>query len=386
MYNYPVLNLNSSDVLNLYFDDMDADVKNYYMTFQLCNADWSPTLLHAYDYIRGFQTARITTYRNSSISLSRYTNYQAQIPDRNCAPTRSGNYLLKVFLDGDTSRLVFTKRFLVVDNKAAIGAQVQQPFNASIFNTHQKLFITVNVAGKLNIYNQQDIKLVVMQNYAWSTARFISRPNIYRGNYFEYTDESLTAFPAGKEFLWIDLRSLRLKSDRMQDIDKGMRRTDVYVRPDGEGQRKPYVRYQDLNGLYTIENTDNLNPLWQSDYAYTHFTFYPPGGRAYEGKEIYLFGELTNYAEEEKAKMEFNAEKKAYEKTLFLKQGFYNYSYITRPIAPKEGQPLYENTEGDYWATENAYCIMVYYRPFGGRADELIGFTNLTSAFRGPGY
>src|SRR5258705_5706785 len=99
IYSYPILNLNGPDFLELHFDDLDADVKNCYFTYQLCNADWTPSLLQPFDYIRGFQTTRITTYRNSSLAFTKYTHYQATIPDRSCVPTRSGNYLLKIFLN-----------------------------------------------------------------------------------------------------------------------------------------------------------------------------------------------------------------------------------------------------------------------------------------------
>src|SRR5580765_1577969 len=102
IYSYPVMILNSSDQLELHFDDMDADFKNYYYSFQLYNADWTPSNIQSFDYIRGFQTNRITTYRNSSIVSARYTHYQLTFPERSSAPTRSGNYLLKVFLNDDT--------------------------------------------------------------------------------------------------------------------------------------------------------------------------------------------------------------------------------------------------------------------------------------------
>src|SRR5687768_7061480 len=75
IYSYPVLALNGGDMLELHFDDMDADVKNYYYTFQLCNMDWTPANIQTFDYIRGFQTNRISTYRHSSITASRYTHY-----------------------------------------------------------------------------------------------------------------------------------------------------------------------------------------------------------------------------------------------------------------------------------------------------------------------
>ncbi|HET9824527.1 MAG TPA: type IX secretion system plug protein domain-containing protein, partial [Chitinophagaceae bacterium] len=96
IYSYPVMNLNSGDAFELHFDDLDGDVKTYYYTFVLCNADWTPTTLTPFDYIRGFQNVRISNYRTSSIAFTRYTHYQVFFPDRNCMPTRSGNYMLKV--------------------------------------------------------------------------------------------------------------------------------------------------------------------------------------------------------------------------------------------------------------------------------------------------
>jgi hypothetical protein len=383
-YSYPIIRLNSVDDLDLYFDDLDADIKNYYYTFQLCNADWTPTDLKTFDYIKGFQTNRITTYRNASIAFTKYTNYYARVPDRNCSPTRSGNYLLKVFLDSDTSKLVFTKRMLVVETKSTISGQVLQPFGGNIFRTHQKLQVAVNLNSTLNLFNQQDVKVVLLQNYSWPTAGYLMRPTIYRGHYFEYNDEHTNSFPAGKEWRWIDLRSIRLMSERMQRLDKQPTRTDVYIKPDAERGGQIYYYYRDINGLYTIETTDNVNPFWQSDYVYTHFTFYPPNNQQYAGRDIYLYGELTNYAIDTNSKMEFNTEKGAYEKTLFLKQGFYNYSYVT-VAANKSNEPVnFENTEGNYPGTENVYIILVYYRPFGGRSDELIGVTLLNSLLTRP--
>ena len=57
----------------------------------------------------------------------------------------------------------------------------------------------------------------------------------------------------------------------------------------------------------------------------------------YPGRDIYLFGEFTNYETNENSKMEFNMEKGAYEKTLLLKQGHYDYSYVTVPVK-REGE------------------------------------------------
>lgn len=94
---YPIMELGTTQQLELHFDDMDADVKYYYYTLEMRNADWSPVQMGYFDYIKGFTQQRINTYRVSSAMLTRYTHYTTSLPDRNMVPTKSGNYLLKVF-------------------------------------------------------------------------------------------------------------------------------------------------------------------------------------------------------------------------------------------------------------------------------------------------
>jgi hypothetical protein len=81
--------------------------------------------------------------------------------------------------------------------------------------------------------------------------------------------------------------------------------------------------------------------------------------------------------------MDFNPAKGVYEKAMYLKQGYYNYSYVSLPDKPQRGvNPAPENAEGNYWGTENSYMILVYFRPFGARSDELVGFSQISSAFQ----
>jgi hypothetical protein len=288
--------------------------------------------------------------------------------------------MLKVFLNNDTSQLLFTRRFLVIDPKVAVAAQMLSPFNVQLSRTDQRVHVAIStVNAQINTLSPQDLKVVVMQNNIWPTAVLVDRPTIYRGNYYEYNDDILS-FPAGREWRWVDLRSMRLMSDRVHRIVDTARRIDIFVKGDGERHGQIYVFYRDLNGIYTIENADGNNPYWQSDYGYVHFTFVPPARQAYSGKDIYLFGELTNYALDDGARMLFNPEKGVYEGTLFLKQGYYNYSYVA--VDAKAGslsRPSFATTEGNYNSAENNYTVLVYYRAFGARADELIGFAQLNS-------
>ncbi len=383
MYSYPIIRLNGGDQLELHFDDLDADVKNYYYSFQLCNADWSVSNLMPFDYIQGFQSNRLTTYRNSSLALTRYTHYQLQFPERNMAPKRSGNYLLKVFLNNDTTQLYFTRRFLVVDNRVSIAAQVLQPFDSRYSLTDQRVQVGVNTANaRINTMSPQDIKVVVLQNNSWYNSVMVNKPNIYRGNYFEYNDDALS-FQAGREWRWLDMRSMQLMGDRVVKMEQKDRTMQVHVRPDQERRQLVYNRYDDVDGLFGFENRDGNNPFWQGDYAWVHFTYMPPGNKAYPGQDIYLYGELTQFQVDAQSRMDFNSEKGVYEKSLFLKQGFYNYSYITQSARPgREDKVSFSFTEGNFSAAENKYMVLVYYRAFGARADELLGMAEVNSMFR----
>jgi Domain of unknown function (DUF5103) len=376
---YPIMNLNGGS-LELHFDDLEANVKNYSYTFQLCNSDWTPSMLSQFDFIQGFSQQRITTYRLSSIAFTRYTHYQAMLPDRNCMPTKSGNYILKVFINSDTSRLIFTKRFLVLSEKASVAAQIQQPFNGQIFRTHQKVQFKVNLNEQLNVVNHlQQIKVVILQNYRWDNAITDIRPTFFARNTLEYNTENDAVFPAGKEWRWVDLRSFRLQSDRVERANYSNKSTEIFIKPDADRSGQRFNFFRDANGFYTIETTESINPFWQADYATVHFTYVPPSNTAFNNRDIFITGKLTNYNLNDSAKMIFSREKGVYERTLFLKQGYYDYAYVTVDQFDKKRAPSFEFTEGNYWETENSYTILVYYRPLAGRSDELVAIGQVNS-------
>jgi hypothetical protein len=383
---YPVLRLNSSDQLELHFDDREGDIKNYSYTWQLCNADWSPALLSSMDYIKGFSSQRIITYRNSSVALTRYTHYQQILPDRNCMPSRSGNYLLVVFLNGNPQNVVFAKRVLVVEEKASVAVQVQQPFNNQFFTTHQKL--TFNVTYKnLNLVNpQQQIQVTILQNNRWDNAKLLMKPVFVKPNQLEFNPEEQSLFAGGREWRWIDLRSLRLQTERVDSARYSKSGTDVYVKTDQDRNSLRIVFYRDMNGQCFYENFERLNPYWQGDYANVYFTFKPPSGMPFKGKDLYLFGELTNYGKVPEAKMIFDEQRRVYQTSVWLKQGMYDYAYAIEEKGKMEKIFLTDKTEGDFWETENSYMVLVYYRPLGGRADELICISKINSLTGRPGF
>ena len=378
----PVYTLNSGDRFQLEFDDLEGNFKSYYYTYQLCDYNWKPVNLSAFDYIKGFTQNRITTYRYSSIALTRYTHYQAILPEQNSLPIRSGNYLLKVFLDGDSAKLAFTKRLLVVENKASVAASVVQLLGAQNFTTYQKVRFTVTTSD-LNAFSAaQQIKVVVLQNNRWDNAQKDIIPTFVRGNVLDYSNENIAQFPGGKEWRWLDLRSFRLQSDRIDHADYGKTYTNMYVVPDIDRSAQRYVYYPDYNGSFNIVTYESINPFWQGDYATVKFSFTAPGGKPLSSKNIFVAGQFTGFEASDKYKMRFNETTGLYEASVYMKQGYYAYTYL---LEDEKGIDNTNILEGNYWETENNYTVLVYYKSFTDRTDQLIGIGQINSRRDRPG-
>lgn len=67
--------------------------------------------------------------------------------------------------------------------------------------------------------------------------------------------------------------------------------------------------------------------------------------------------------------MHYDSEQKMYYCSPMLKQGYYNYQYVTL----SEGKINAEKIEGSHSQTENGYEIFIYYKN-QLNIDELIGY------------
>jgi hypothetical protein len=83
-----------------------------------------------------------------------------------------------------------------------------------------------------------------------------------------------------------------------------------------------------------------------------------------EATEVSTFVTFAGYS--------WNFNTSAYELTLLLKQGYYNYQYVYVPQGATSAD--HTNIEGSFWQTENDYLLFVYYSDFSARYDRLVGF------------
>ena len=374
----PVISLNELTPLEISFDDFKSDYQDYYYSVELRNADWTAVNLSAFDYLQGFNQNKINKFSVSSIATQSYFHYQFNFPNAQARPTQSGNYILKVFKNGNANELVFTRRFFVTEDQVSMAATVQEPFDAQISKTHQKIQFVLDVK-KIPFFQTDQIKATIIQNYRYNDALTLAAPNFIRGNLLEYNSEDQFIFPAGKEARWLDIQNLRLRSDRIIDINSKADRAIISVKPDLSRASTAYYTFNDLNGNFIISNTESLQSENQNDYATVNFTYFPKDKIPFIGMKLYLAGALTNNILNKEAEMIFDPALGYYKKSLLLKQGYYSYNYVLREQNSFNPLNDFTETEGNHWETENNYSIMVYYRPPGARHDHIIGFGAVNS-------
>jgi len=373
----PLIRMGSGDRLILRFDDLDADYKQYHYTIIHCDAHWQPSELRKHEYIEGFYEDQIRDYRRSMNTRVPYTHYWLEFPNANLRPAKSGNYILKVFLEGDPGNVVFTRRFSVFRQIVTVDGYVQQANLVRYRDRKQQLVFNINT-GSYRITNPyRDLKVVITQNGRWDNAITGLPPRTIRGNELLYDHEEKTLFEGNNEFRRFDIRSLRYLSERVEDIRSSRRYWDVYLLPDRPRAYQRYVTDDDLNGRFQVMTHDARDNHLEGDYAWVHFHLPMEGGPLEQGY-LHVMGALTDWHFSEENKMNYNYGEQAYELSLLLKQGYYNYLYAY--LSEDDSEADISHIEGSHSVTENDYTIYVYHRQPGDLYDRLVGIGHMNPA------
>lgn len=373
----PILTLDSYGQLELSFDDLDGDQKDYTYAVVHCNADWTPSVLFENDYLDGFPEDDIRDFDFSFNTKSIYTNYRVQFPNRNLRVTKSGNYLMKVYEDEGKKRLAITRRFMVVEQAVTIAPDVVRPANVSKTRTHQEIDFLITHKGYEIRNPRTELAVTVLQNGRWDNAITGLTPMFSRVEEQSFDFQDKIVFPGGKEFRFADLRSLRFATQGVARTAFENGEYSIDLRADEKRSSKGYLEIEDINGSFVIDNLDEDEPDLESEYVNVLFTLYS-AGEMYD-QDIFIFGGLTDWQLKPEFRMTYNPANHSYVARVKLKQGFYNYLYAALPMG--SDQLDFEETEGDWFETNNDYTILAYYRPFGGRYDQLIGSVTFNSRF-----
>ncbi len=387
---FPIARLGQENSLFLSFDELDGKGTRYYYTVIHCDRYWKPTQeLSPFDYLGGYREGEIRDYEISSGTYQDYLQYKLTIPNDEVKWTISGNYLLVVYEPGDEDDPILTRRFLITDEKVSYRTQETRPAMVSKQNTHQEIDFGVEISGLKTTNPRAEVSCSVMQNGRWDNILEDLEPRLITGTFLNYDFQDKIVFEAGKEFRNLDITSMIYRSENVLDITEDKEGYSTILFPDEPRAMKAYLWRKDLDGMYVPYNRDyskrsipidslastiNLVNRYNyreqnlsTDYSEVLFTLNLPEDF---GSNIYIVGGFTDWKMLPENRMVFDQRVGAYVARLLLKQGYYNYEYA---IQDQKGNPDFSEIEGNWYATENQYTILTYFRPRGGQYDQLVG-------------
>jgi len=368
----PIINLNSEEQLKLSFDDLNYESSVLYITIEHYDAMWNKSNLMQSEYINGFTSDEIINYQFSFNTLQNYVHYEYLFPSENLKPLLSGNYKFKVYdLNGDT---LFNKRFMVLENKINIDLNIKKATLSSDRKIKHELDFTLNHRN-INIVDPfSQIKVIVKQNNKEDNAITNLKPLYIRNNTLIYDYNEENTFFGNNEFRHFDIKSLRYYSERIKNIvyDSTNYKVDLFTE-----SKRAYENYSiepDLNGKFYIKSQEARNSNIESEYVYVNFKL---KSNFIDEGEIYIIGEFTNWEKNNEFKLEFDSIYNTYNKSIYLKQGYYNYHYAINDTSLSYLDVA--SIEGTHYQTRNSYEIYVYFNETNNRYQKLIGFTNALS-------
>ncbi|MCC6818242.1 MAG: DUF5103 domain-containing protein [Bacteroidia bacterium] len=370
---FPAIDLNSRQQLNLQFDNMFPESENLQYTFIHCSSDWKPSNLRPNEYLTGNMFENINDYSFSNNTFQVYTHYNVVFPSADMKPKLSGNYIIKVYREFDENDIVLTRRFMVVEDKYIITPSPKIATDPRWRFTSQEIDFSVNTGDNTVANPLMDVKATIMQNLRWDNAIFDLKPRFVNGKVLDYNYESGNVFLGGNEFRYFDIRNLRFLSYNVQRKYLEGRLKHAVLYRDATRVSQTYLQTIDFNGKMVVDNRDNaVKGEIESDYAMVHFSYVSDK----IDKDVYIFGELTDWQIKEDFKMEWNEKSQEYQKEMLLKQAYYNYFYVTAD--DKKAADL-ENTEKNFSNTENDYHILIYNKNQFMQYDELLATVGCNS-------
>lgn len=394
----PITQLGQQNGLYLSFDELDGKGTRYYYTVIHCDRNWQPTKeLSQFDYLGGYKEGEIRDYEFSSGTYQDYLHYKLSIPNEEVKWTISGNYLLVVYEAGYEDDPVITRRFLVTEEKVSYRTVVDRPASVSKQTTHQEIDFGMEIEGIRTSNPRGELSCMILQNGRWDNRITDIEPRTITGTFLNYDWQDKVVFEAGKEFRNMDISSMQFRSENVRDVAEYSDGYSTILFSDEPRVHKNYIWRRDLNGMYVPFNRDydrrqipldslasTINLVNRYNYREQHLgTEYSEVVVTLEipndmNKDIYMVGGMTDWKMLPEYKLKYDERIGAYLGRVYLKQGYYNYAYA---VPDSNGNPDFAVLEGSWYATENMYTILTYFRPRGGQYDQLVGAYTFNSNY-----
>ncbi len=369
----PVIALGGDEVLRLEFDILRAERDYLRYTLVHCNADWQPSDLSASEYAPGFNEWEIDDYAYSLSTSVPYTHYCITIADAADKPLVSGNYVLRVYAEGDPDDVIAQYRFMVTEQSARIDASVSTNTDIDFNKAHQQVSAMVDVrqSGVRDPFNNLTLK--VSQNGRLDNEAVVTRPlKMLNATTVSYEHIPQLIFEAGNEYRRFETVSSNTPTMGVAGVDYHDPYYHYTLAADHPRAADMYLYDQTLRGGYVVRKLLADDSNCEADYGVVHFTLDCPYTDEYD---IYIDGDMGSRRLDESTRMAYNRHAGMYERSLVLKQGAYSYQYVCAAKGAHSGTAA--PIEGNFYQTGNCYRIVVYARNPIDRYDRIVAVAEI---------
>jgi len=364
--NTPNFKIGSDLDLKVEFDWIDKNpIYGFECKIIHCNRNWEKSNLLENQFTNEINQVMSYHVENSITFGLNYFHCSSNIPK----PSLSGNYMLQVTEIDNPDNILFTRKFLAYENKVYIK---EKEYSATNYQKNKQSIDFEVTLGKNYPFDFQDFTHVSMRkNERWDLQKELNQANSI--NPFDHSlsynaNFNNNKFDAGNEYITLDISDFSYKGI----ADKLLKQEDtsLFILSAYIPFRNSYYNYFDIDGKFYTANYNEEEGDVHSEYVKVKFIL---DYKLETKDEVFVIGAFNNWECNQTNKLIFNPSTRMYEKTIWLKQGYYNYKFIAKNSHEKKESFFM----GDFIQTTNTYDIIIYYYDQLLDTDKIIGFKNI---------
>ena len=366
----PCYYLNSLNAVTIDFDLLKNHSESLQYQLIHCDKDWKTSNISSMDAIDGFDTDYIENQKISYGPIQQYIHYNFKLPNNHTNFLISGNYIIKIFSEGESNKPIANIKFFVSEQSSNVNFNIDESSDVeqSKYLQSYEIECTYNSSNTIDPFS--NIYINIEQNHQIFNQQWISGPNFIKENKLVFLANEEQTFNGGNEFRFFDISSFRNGSQFVEKTYFEDTSYKIILKIDQKRSYRQYLEYKDMNGRFFIRTYDNDEADFQSEYGWVEFKL---NMRKELIDSIFIYGQLSNWKLDDSFLMKYDSTSKTYSNQLLLKQGYYNYIYVTKNSEFISTRKI----EGAHFQTNNEYVIKVYYRDPLEMYDRIMCYKNI---------
>ena len=193
-------------VLEISFDEMSQDFKQYTYTVRHCDASGKADNLASVEYLDGYSTQDITDYTPSLNTQQSYTHYRFLFPNEDMRLKLSGRYEICIYEDGNPQNVVANVPIYVSEARVRVEGTVLSTTDIELSGRYQQLELELTTDGR-STNLREDYFIIVQQNGRTDNMVVAPQPTFADNRTLRWQHSRPLIFEGGDEYHHFDAYS-----------------------------------------------------------------------------------------------------------------------------------------------------------------------------------